>query len=105
MGKIRWTEKASTHLQSIYEYIAKDSKTYAARFIRSLIKAVVKLENMPHIGRIVPELEIYGLREVIYQNYRIVYRIADDENIEVIAVLHAARNFEKAIFYEKWELK
>lgn len=103
MGKIRWTEKASSHLQTIHEYIARDSKTYATRFIRSLIKATTKLETMPRIGRIVPELENHGFREVIYQNYRIVYRIIDDEDIEILAVLHSARNFRKA-FYEEWEL-
>ncbi len=26
MGKINWTEKASSHLQGIHDYIAKDSK-------------------------------------------------------------------------------
>lgn len=77
MGKIRWTEKASSHLQTIHEYIARDSKTYATRFIRSLIKATTKLETMPRIGRIVPELEDYGFREVIYQNYRVVYRVRE----------------------------
>ncbi|MDA8215833.1 MAG: type II toxin-antitoxin system RelE/ParE family toxin [Nitrospiraceae bacterium] len=104
MGKIRWAEKASSHLQTIHEYIARDSKIYATRFIRSLIKATTKLETMPRIGRVVPELENYGFREVIYQNYRIVYRITGDEDVEILAVLHAARNFKKA-FYEEWELK
>ena len=104
MGKIRWTEKASTHLQTIHEYIARDSKTYAARFIKSLIKATTKLEKMPRIGRIVPELKNYGFREVIYQNYRIVYRVTNNEDVEILAVLHAARNFKKA-FYKEWELK
>lgn len=28
MGRIRWTEKASANLQSIFEYIAKDSPLY-----------------------------------------------------------------------------
>jgi plasmid stabilization system protein ParE len=60
MGKIRWTEKASSHLQTIPEYIARDSKTYAMRFIKSLINAATRLETMPRIGRIVPELEDYG---------------------------------------------
>ena len=103
MGKVKWTEKASSHLQTIHDYIARDSKTYATRFIRSLIKAATKLEAMPRIGRIVPELENYGFREVIYQNYRIVYRIIGDEYIEILAVLHSARNFKKA-FHDEWEL-
>jgi toxin ParE1/3/4 len=104
MGKIKWTEKASSHLHAIHEYIARDSKTYATRFIKSLIKTTIKLETMPRIGRIVPELENYDLREVICQNYRIVYRVRDNEDVEILAVLHAARNFKKA-FCEEWELK
>ncbi|MCG2711666.1 MAG: type II toxin-antitoxin system RelE/ParE family toxin [Candidatus Omnitrophica bacterium] len=43
MGKVKWTEKAGSNLQAIHDYIAKDSKTYAARFIRSLIRATTKL--------------------------------------------------------------
>ena len=68
-----------------------------------LIKATNKLETTPRIGRIVPELENYGFREVIYQNYRIVYRVIGDEDVEIFAVLHGARNFKKA-FHEESEL-
>lgn len=104
MGKIRWTEKASSNLQAIHDYIAKDSKTYAARFIKSLIKATAKLEQMPRCGRIVPELEDYGFREVIFQNYRIVYRIIEsNENIEILAVMNSAREINKAV-RKQWEL-
>lgn len=42
MGKIKWTEKASSHLQIIHDYIAKDSKTYATRFVISLINATTR---------------------------------------------------------------
>lgn len=68
MGKIRWTEKASSHLQGIHDYVARDSEGYALRFIKSLIKSISKLETMPHCGRIVLGFEDYGLREVIYRN-------------------------------------
>jgi toxin ParE1/3/4 len=104
MGKIRWTEKASNNLQSIHDYISEDSETYATRFIESLVKAAKKLETMPRCGRIVPELEAYGLREVIYQNYRIVYRIIEgNEDVEILAVLHGAREIKTA-FRQEWEL-
>lgn len=104
MGKINWTEKASSHLQGIHDYIAKDSKIYATRFITSLIKATLKLETMPLCGRIVPEFEDYGLREVIYGNYRIVYRITEGkDNVEILAVVHGAREMKK-VLYEEWEL-
>lgn len=104
MGKIIWTEKASSHLQGIHEYIGRDSRTYATRFVKSLIASTTKLEHMPHVGRTVPELENYDFREVIYHNYRIVYRVIGKEDLEILAVLHGARDFKKA-FYEEWELK
>jgi len=104
MGKIKWSEKASSHLQAIHDFIAKDSGTYAIRFIKSLIKSTSKLEIAPRCGRIVPEFELYGLREVIYQNYRIVYRVKDDnEHVEILAVIHCARDF-KTTFSREWEL-
>ncbi len=96
MGKIRWTEKASNNLLSIHEYISKDSPTYAARFVKSLIKATSKLEVMSLCGRIVPEFEKYGFREVIYQDYRIVYRIKEgSKDVEILAVLHGARDLNR----------
>jgi toxin ParE1/3/4 len=103
MGQIRWTEKASGHLLAIHEYIAQDSKVYAARFIKSLIKATSRLEYLPRCGRIVPELKDYSFREVIYINYRIVYRITNNDNIEILAVLHGARELISA-FHQGWDL-
>lgn len=82
MGKVKWTEKASGHLLAIHDYIARDSKTYANRFITALIKTTSKLETVPLCGRIVPELEAYGFREVIYQNYRVIYRLTEN-NINI----------------------
>lgn len=104
MAKIKWTEKASKNLQSIHEYISWDSKIYAGRFVKALIKAAGKLEMMPYCGRIVPEFDKNDLREVIYQNYRIVYRMLDEDNVvEILAVVHGARDM-KALFSEEWEL-
>lgn len=98
MGRIRWTLKAANHLQAIHEYISKDSRTYATRFIKSLIKTTDKLKTLPQSGRIVPELESYGFCELIFHNYRIVYRInSSNTDIEILAVVHAAREFKGAL--------
>jgi len=103
MGKIKWSEKANNNLQAIHDYIARDSKTYAARFIKSLIEATKKLEIMPNCGRVVPELENYGFREVIYQSYRIVYRITGSKNVEILAVVHCSREIKTAL-HQEWKL-
>lgn len=104
MGKVKWTEKASSNLHAIHDYIAKDSKTYAARFIKSLIRATTKLERMPRCGRMVSELEGYGFREVVFQNYRIVYMLVEgSDDVEILAVVHSAREINKVVRKE-WEL-
>jgi len=93
--------KASSHLQAIHEYIATNSKTYATRFIKALVAATRKLETMPFCGRVVPELENLGLREVIYRSYRVVYRVSGtSREVEILAVIHSARDFEKALHSE-----
>ncbi len=104
MGKIKWTEKAISNLQAVYDYISRDSKIYATRFIKSLIYATLKLEEMPRCGRIVPELKEYGFREVIFRNYRIVYRVIEGSNdVEILAVVHCVRDFE-TVFSQEREL-
>lgn len=52
---------------------------------------------MPLIGRIIPEFQDVNLREIIFQNYWIIYRIKRDIDIEILTVIHSARDFE-AIF-------
>ncbi len=63
MGEIKWTEKASSNLQSIFDYISRDSRLYAARYLKTLIIATKRLETMLRSGRIVPEFENPELRE------------------------------------------
>jgi toxin ParE1/3/4 len=93
MGKIRWTEKASSNLEGLFQYISRDSMLYAARYVKALVGATKRLETMPRSGRVVPELDDPELREVIYGNHRIVYRVAGrGEDIEILAVVHGARD-------------
>jgi toxin ParE1/3/4 len=98
MGQVRWTEKASSSLQGIFDYIARDSEVYATRYVRGLIRATKKLETMPRCGRVVPELDNPELREVIYDSYRIIYRVVGvRDDIEVLAVVHGARHLLTAL--------
>jgi len=104
MAKIRWTDKAVNNLESIFDYIAHDSKAYAAQFVKSLIVSTKKLEAMPQCGRSVPELHDHKLREVIYRDYRIVYRIDSVKDyVEILAVVHGSRDFSSH-FSREWEL-
>jgi len=42
------------------------------------------------MGRVVPEYQQENLRERIYQNYRIVYRV-QPEAVEMVAIVHGVR--------------
>jgi hypothetical protein len=49
------------------------------------------LESFPERGRIVPEFADGQFREVILQNYRLLYHLADDA-IFVMGFVHGARD-------------
>ena len=53
-------------------------KTYAQDFIKRIISEIEKLTFFPELGRIVPELNNPHIREIIYHNYRIVYKLKND---------------------------
>jgi plasmid stabilization system protein ParE len=89
--KILWTEPALEDLRNLHAYIAKDSEIYARSFVQRIIVAVERLSNFPRLGRTVPEADQETIREILYQNYRIIYRIKT-ELIEVLTVIHGNRD-------------
>jgi len=91
--KIRWSPRAASTLEEICSYIARDSEYYAALFARRVITIIESLPRFPRAGRIVPEYKDENLREKIYENYRIVYRLKG-EFIEIVAICHSARPLE-----------
>jgi len=104
MGKIIWTDTSTGHLESIHRYISNDSKAYATRYIKSLIKSTEKLKIVPHCGRVVPELENTELREIIYRNHRIVYSVSGkNDNIRIVAVIHGACDM-MSINTDEWNI-
>src|SRR5688572_2650159 len=90
MAQVSWSPSSLLDLQSIAEFIARDSTHYASLFVQSIVAYVEKLSEFPLSGRAVPEYGREELREFIFENYRIVYRLRG-ELIEVAAVVHGAR--------------
>lgn len=89
--KILWTEPAIEDLRNLHGYIARDSEIYASSFVQRIILAVDKLSDFPRIGRTVPEADQESIREIIYRNYRIIYRIKDGL-IQILSVIHGSRD-------------
>ena len=93
--KIEWTEPAVLDLTGIRDYIRKDSEYYATRFVERVIEAAEILNKHPKIGRRVPESEDRNIRELLFQNYRIMYR-TESKRILILAIIHGSRDLSQS---------
>ena len=85
--KILWTQTAIDRLSEIHDYIKKDSPVNAQRWVESILEKISKLSDLPKIGRKVPEINSESIRELIFGNYRIIYKMVDD-SIFLMTVRH-----------------
>lgn len=93
MVKIVWTRQSADELKGIFDYIAKDSRRYAENQVKRIKEKTQVLKTQPESGRIVPELEIEQIRELIEGNYRIVYRLIEKNRVEILTIHHSSRDF------------
>jgi toxin ParE1/3/4 len=94
MVKLEWSPKSLQELEAIFEYIAKDSDEYARIFVKRIIEIVKTIPTFPMQGRIVPEFKDDRIRERIFKNYRIIYRIQKNV-IEIVSIFHNARQLDE----------
>ncbi|MCF6249917.1 MAG: type II toxin-antitoxin system RelE/ParE family toxin [Methylococcaceae bacterium] len=85
--KIIWSPLAVDRVAEIAEYIAQDSPNSAEKWVESIFQVVERLEKFPKSGRVVPEIKQDGFREIIYGNYRIIYRL-QTEIVSILTVRH-----------------
>jgi plasmid stabilization system protein ParE len=93
--RVTWSPLAIDRAAEAAAYIAKDSPTAARRWVDELFKAAASLARLPERGRRVPELPRPDLRELLFGNYRIVYRI-EPRRIAILTVRHLRRRFDPA---------
>ncbi len=95
MAQVRWTPQALDDLDAICLFIARDAPQIAAVFADRAFRATDRLADYPRSGRIVPELDVEHIREIILGNYRLIYRIREDQ-VQVVTVHHGARLLDVA---------
>jgi toxin ParE1/3/4 len=101
--KILWTDPAIDDLQAIRDYIARDSELYADDFILGILSAAERLESFPELGRATPEAGASIIREIIFGNYRIIYRLGS-EMIQVLTVIHGSKDLSR-LPSKPWEIQ
>ncbi len=91
--KIEWSPRAERELTQLRDYIAQDSPFYARQFTERMVLAIERLALLPRSGRTVPEAGHQdAIREVLFQAYRIIYRIRDEQTVQIVTVPHGARD-------------
>ena len=92
MGRVIWAPSALKDVDSIAEFIARDSVDRSALFTTRLFEATGRLQKFPLSGRVIPEIGNQSCREIIYGAYRIMYRLENDD-VWITGVVHGARNW------------
>ncbi|MCJ7552990.1 MAG: type II toxin-antitoxin system RelE/ParE family toxin [Ignavibacteriaceae bacterium] len=92
--KIFWTKEALLRLEETEKYISKDNPIAAIEFVDKLITVAETLVDNPEKGRIVPELSLENIRELLYRNYRIVYLVKKN-SIDILTVFEGHQLLKK----------
>lgn len=75
--EVIWSYEATTDLEALAEYIARDSLFYAAAFVEEILDASRSLDTFFERGRIVPEFANPNIRELLVREYRLIYSIQE----------------------------
>ncbi len=84
---IVWSPLTIDIISEIATYIAQENPTAAEKWVNTVFRKVQDLQDFPESGRVVPETENKAIRELIYGNYRLIYRL-EEKRISVLTVRH-----------------
>jgi toxin ParE1/3/4 len=99
--KVIQRAEAQEDLAEAFAYIGQDSLDAALKFVNAAKKTFGQLATMPGIGErfrsAKPELaEVRRIGISGFRNYQVYYRAIDD-GIEVLRILHGARDAERIL--------
>ncbi len=100
MVEIIFTAQALNDINTIAEFIARDSEKYASIQTKRFFDYTDLIENNPHIGRVVPELNNKAVREIISGNYRIIYLLVNESRADILTVHHSYRLLKNSPIYK-----
>jgi len=94
--QVTWSPEAVEDLESIAEYIERDSSFYAQSVVSQILATSRKIKEFPLIGRVLPEIGDENIRERFIYSYRLVYEI-QQQRILIVAVIHGKRLLENIV--------
>ena len=88
---LSWTSPALGDLEDLCEYVSRDNPEAARALAQRIRDKLQFLQDHAELGRVVPELESRGFREIIVSPYRIVYDV-QPRRIVILRVWHGRRS-------------
>ncbi len=88
-----WSQEALDDIDSIAEYISRDSRYHAQQVVEKFFELGDSLNEQPESGRVVPELRDPHVRERFIYSYRLIYDLKDN-GIHILGVIHGKRLLE-----------
>ena len=90
--RVVWSPLALRRVTEIVDYMSRDRPETAAQWAEGLFALAGQLEAFPGRGRVVPEIGRPAIRELLYGEYRIVYKV-QAANVGILTVRHGRRQF------------
>lgn len=91
MAQVNWTFQALEDVSAIAEYHEIHSERYASHLVQTFFAKAELLESFPLMGRVVPETSITSIRELIVNNYRVIYSVTNKDEVNILTVRHSSK--------------
>ena len=75
--KVKWTSKALSDLNRLFEFLAPVNRQAAARIVQSLTAAPKRITDQPRIGERLDEFEPREVRRLLIGHYEMRYEIQE----------------------------
>ncbi|MEM8600915.1 MAG: type II toxin-antitoxin system RelE/ParE family toxin [Bacteroidota bacterium] len=90
---IHWSTRALERASEAMDYIARYDADRAERWVEDLFEHTEKISDFPRMGRVVPEVGRDTIREVFFEQFRVIYRITP-ARIEIMTLRHMRENLD-----------
>jgi toxin ParE1/3/4 len=93
--KVVWSPTARARAIAAVDYIAQDRPAAALEWLDGMVSRVEMLSEIPEQGRVVPEWNEPGVREIMYHPYRVIYEVSKDR-VEILTLSHQRQQLPTA---------
>lgn len=92
---VKFLRQARRDVDDIWDYVAVEDREAASRLIDRIYATSRRLADFPESGPARPDIAP-DVRSLIVGRYLLLYRVGDS-SVEVVRVLHSARNILAAL--------